>query len=180
MIAGMAVGFADEMRVGLRGMVRRVWGRRGIPVRQRVQLTYKYRYLFLVVDVQTGRVHWCWNDSMASDEIVLAVGGLFEAGLVDVLVWDGAGSHKDGRLAAFGRPLIAVPSYSPELNPAERVIQELRKVIEGKVYATLEDKVAAVEAELEILDADPARVRSLANWSWIEAALPQPDLAIAA
>ena len=25
-----ALGFADEMRVGLRGMVRRVWGRRGV------------------------------------------------------------------------------------------------------------------------------------------------------
>ena len=30
-----ALGFADEMRVGLRGMVRRVWGRRGVKVRQR-------------------------------------------------------------------------------------------------------------------------------------------------
>jgi hypothetical protein len=133
-----------------------------------------------VVDGQAGRVHWCWNESMASDEIVMAVGGLFREALVDVLVWDGAGSHKDGRLAEFGRPLIALPPYSPELNPAERVFEELRKVVEGAVYATLEDKVAAVEAELETLDADPARVRSLANWQWIEAALPQPALAIAA
>ena len=29
-----AFGFADEMRVGLRGMVRRVWGRRGVKVHQ--------------------------------------------------------------------------------------------------------------------------------------------------
>ena len=43
------LGFADEMRVGLRGMVRRVWGRRGVKVRQRVQLVYEWRYLFCVV-----------------------------------------------------------------------------------------------------------------------------------
>lgn len=173
MTDGMRLGFGDEMRVGLRGMVRRVWGRRGPPVRQRVRLTYQYRYLFLVVDGRAGRVHWCWNRSMASDETVLAVGGLFHAALVDALVWDGAGSHRDGRLAAFGRPLIALPPYSPELNPAERVFAELRRAVEGKSYATLDEKLAAVTAELEQLDADPARVRSLANWSWIDAALPR-------
>jgi hypothetical protein len=161
-------------------MVRRVWGRRGVEIRQRVQLTYQYRYLFLVVDGQAGRVHWCWNASMASEEILRAVGGLFQAKLIDALVWDGAGSHRDGRLADFGRPLIALPPYSPELNPAERVFQELRRAIEGTVYATLDDKVAAVDAELATLDANPARVRSLANWGWIEAALPQPALDIAA
>jgi hypothetical protein len=34
--ADAAFGFADEMRVGLRGTVRRVWGRRGVKVRQRL------------------------------------------------------------------------------------------------------------------------------------------------
>ena len=41
--AGLAaedqVGWADEMRGGLRGTARRVWGRRGVPVRQVVQFT---------------------------------------------------------------------------------------------------------------------------------------------
>ena len=40
------LGFADEMRVGLRGMVRS-WGRRGV---KRLQLVYEWRYLFCVVD----------------------------------------------------------------------------------------------------------------------------------
>lgn len=38
------------MRVGLRGMVRRAWGRRGVKVIRRVQLAYRWMYLFLVVD----------------------------------------------------------------------------------------------------------------------------------
>jgi hypothetical protein len=176
----MAVGFGDEMRVGLRGMVRRVWGRRGTKVRQRVQLAYKYKYLFLAVDGQTGRLHWCWLDSMKGDEVVLAAGGLFAETPIEVLVWDGAGSHKDARVYEFGRPVITLPPYSPELNPAERVFEELRAAIEGKPYTTLDDKIAAVETELAKYDADPAKVRSLANWHWIEAALPQPALDIAA
>lgn len=52
-----AWGFADEMRVGLRGMVRRVWGRRGVKVYQRLQLAYQWRYLFLVVNAQAGKLH---------------------------------------------------------------------------------------------------------------------------
>ena len=50
------LGFADEMRVGLRGTVRRVWGRRGVKVRQRVQLVYRWTYVFVVVDIRRGRL----------------------------------------------------------------------------------------------------------------------------
>lgn len=76
-----------------------------------------------------------------------------------------------------GLPLVGLPPYSPELNPAERVFEELRRATEGKVYATLDEKVAAVEERLRGLEADPERVRSLANWDWIKAAanhLPAP------
>jgi hypothetical protein len=41
-------------------------------------------------------------------------------------------------------PLIRSPPCSPELNPAEQVFQEVPRAIEGKVYATLEDKMKAV------------------------------------
>ena len=55
----------------------------------------------------------------------------------------------------------------------ERDFQELRRAIEGIGYATLDEKVAAVERELAMLDAVPARVRSLAGWGWIAAAVQQ-------
>ena len=44
MSSGTLIGFADEMRVGLRGMVRRVWGVRGVKVVQRLQLVYEWKY----------------------------------------------------------------------------------------------------------------------------------------
>jgi hypothetical protein len=164
-------GFADEMRVGLRGTVRRVWGRVGVKVRQPVQLTYEWRSLFLVVDGRTGKLDWCWIDSMAADEVLAAVGAVQRTGELAALVWDGAPSHRDADVRALGLPLIGLPPYSPELNPAERIFEELRRAIEGRLYPTLADKVAAVEAELAKLDAEPARVRSLAGWDWIEAAV---------
>jgi transposase len=126
------IGFGDELRLGLRGTTRRVWGRRGTKVRQR---------------------------------------------LLDGLVWDNAPSHRDADITDLDLALVGLPPYSPELNPAERLFEEIRRRVEGRVYATLDAKVAEVQTFLEELDADPARVRSLCGWDWINAAiatLPEP------
>lgn len=166
-------GFGDEMRIGLRGTTRRVWGRRGVKVHQRLQLAYAWRSLFLAVDGRAGTLHWCWITSLGAEATLAAVGGLRQATDLAALVWDGASSHRDQSVQALGLPLISLPPYSPEINPAERIFQELRRATEGRVYATLDDKIAAVEAEFATLDADPVRIRSLAGWAWIEAAVPR-------
>jgi hypothetical protein len=44
---------------------------------------------------------------------------------------------------------------------------------EGKVYDTIDAKVAAIEAELQDWDADPDRVRRLVSWPWIMDTLNQ-------
>ncbi|MGH7358849.1 MAG: transposase [Candidatus Rokuibacteriota bacterium] len=161
------IGHADELRLGLRGTTRRVWGRRGVKVRQRLQLRYDWWYLFVAVDGQAGTVSWTWLDSMRAADLVPAMEALRTNAPVDALVWDGASSHRDAAVQAVGVPLIELPPYSPELNPAERLFEEVRRSVEGHVYATLADKVAAVNAFLDTLDADPARVRRLCGWDWI-------------
>ena len=171
------VGHADELRLGLRGTSRRVWGRRGVKVRQRLQLKYDWRYLFVAVDGQDGTVSWTWLDSMKATDLVPLMEALRTNAPLDALVWDGASSHRDDAVRAVGVPLIQLPRYSPELNPAERLFEEVRRHVEGHVYATLADKVAAVNALLDEFDADPARVRRLCGWDWINAAiasLPEP------
>ena len=80
----------------------------------------------------------------------------------------------------LGLPLIGLPPYSPELNPAERVIEEVCRWIEGKVYPSLEDKVVAVSAYLTGLESDPDRVRALTGWDWIEQAVQGAPAHIAA
>ena len=161
-------------------MVRRVWGRRGVKVRQRLQLVYEWRYLFLVVDGRKGKLHWSWIDSMKSEMVGAAVNGLKQQTEVAAVVWDGAPSHRDHRVHGLGLPLIALPPYSPELNPAERVFEEVRRWIEGKVYPSLEAKVAAVVAYLTHLESNPNRVRALTGWDWIEDAIQHLPTLLAA
>src|SRR6266511_6473320 len=80
---------------------------------------------------------------------------------IDAVVWDRAPAHQtlSGRRQSVA-PILQ-PPHSPELNPAERVIEAIRQRIEGLVYPLLPDKYAAVTAFLAELGADPARVRSL-------------------
>ncbi|MDP6421686.1 MAG: transposase [SAR202 cluster bacterium] len=174
------LGFADEMRVGLRGMVRRVWGRRGVKIRQRLQLVYEWRYLFLVVDGQKGTLHWSWIDSMKAEMVGAAVNGLKQQTEVGAVVWDGASSHRGELVRGVGLPLIGLPPYSPELNPAERVFEEVRRWIEGIVYRSIDDKVKAVEDFLSEMESDPNRVRSLAGWQWIDEAVEHLPALLAA
>jgi transposase len=89
---------------------------------------------------------------------------------VAALVWDGAPSHRDALVKEVGLPLLCLPPYSPELDPAERLFEEVRRQVEGRVYATLDAKAAAVDAYLEQLDANPARVRQRCGWDWIQTA----------
>ena len=70
-------------------------------------------------------------------------------------------------MEVVGLPTVVQPAYSPELNPAERVFEEVRRWVEGRVYGSIEEKVEAVKAYLRYLESDPTRVRSHAGWDWI-------------
>lgn len=165
--AGRGVGWADEMRLGLLGTTRRVWGRRGVKVRQRLQLVREWRYLHLVVDPLAGRLWWFWSQTMQASVARSLVEATRTETELGALVWDRAPSHRDAAVREVGLPLIEQPPYAPELNPVERVFEHLRAGIEGTVYPTIEAKVHAVEAILDELDANPERVKSLTGWYWI-------------
>jgi hypothetical protein len=163
------------------GTTRRVWGRRGVKVRQRLQLVREWRYLHLVVDPLQGRLWWFWSQAMQAPVARTLVEATRTETDLAVLVWDRAPSHRDATVRDSELRLIEQPPgtrlrVSPELNPAERVFERLRSGIEGIVYPRLEEKVAAVEAILQELDAHPEQVRSLTGWHWIVDALhPLPQ-----
>jgi hypothetical protein len=115
-------------------------------------------------------LYWCWLDALTAVDVRSALRGLLPLGLA-ALVWDRAAAHREQGVRALGVPLVDLPPASPELNPAERVFEELRRAVEGTVYPTLADKVEAVDAELRRIEADPARVRRLTGWDWIDAAV---------
>ncbi len=86
-------------------------------------------------------------------------------------MWDKAPSRRAKSLAELVTIRVFLPSYSPELNPAERIFEEVRRRLEGKVYQSLHDKREEAEIYLKELASDPERVRSLCDWGWLREAL---------
>jgi transposase len=169
--AGLASGrgawHSDEMRLGLRGQTRKVLAPRGVKVVQPLQLVYEYSYLILAVSALRGELKWEWIESMNQEQIR----PVLERWALEAVVWDRAPSHRAQSLSELETARVFLPSYSPELDPAERVFEEVRRHVEGKVYESLSAKQKEAESYLKELKADPERVRSLCCWEWLREAL---------
>jgi hypothetical protein len=157
------------MRLGLHGQVRRRWTVRGHRLRQRVQVVYRWRYLAVAV-TPTGVLRWAWTERVRQEQIAGLVEGWRDDGVAGV-VWDNAPGQTARKVRALDVPLVPLPPYAPELNPAERLFQEVRRLVEGFTWADLDAKVAAVDAFLTDLADAPARLQQLVGWDWLTTAL---------
>ncbi len=160
---------ADEMRIGLHGQVRRVWTPPGAKVCQVQQIIYHWQYLAVAVDAIGGHLWWEWLNDVKKESVAEVVRRWHGQG-IEAIVWDGAGSHRSKMVREVGVSLVRLPPYSPELNPAERIIEEVRREIEGVAYESLDAKRAEAERFLRELQGAPDRVRRLAGWTWIREA----------
>jgi transposase len=141
-----------------------------VKVCQRLEIQYRWKYLALAVDSLRGKLWWKWTENMKKESVAAVVRAWRRKGLAG-LVWDRAPSHRAALVKQVGVKLVPLEAYSPELNPPERVFEELRARVEGRIYGELEKKVEAVERVLRQLAGDPERVKRLAGWSWIQRAL---------
>lgn len=157
------------MRLGLHGQRRKVWFGCGVKLRQRLEMQFVWKWLYLAVDAVAGKIVWNWQENMKRDSMEKSLEEFGKAGLKRI-VWDNAPSHRAKVLREGSRNLPHLhflPPFSPELNPAERVFEEIRRHVEGKAWKTIEAKVAAVEAYLTALIRDEERLKSLVCWNWI-------------
>lgn len=161
--------WADEMRLGLHGQVRKRWTPKGVKPLQLVQTLYQFKYLLVRVGCQ-NQLDWAWLDSLKAKDIQPVL-SQWKAEGVQGVIWDGAAFHKAKSFQELNLPLIPLPPYSPELNPAERLFQEIRRAVEGKIFPSLEAKMQAVEDFLIPLSQNPARLKRLLCWPWIQSAL---------
>ena len=171
--AGPGIVWGDEMKLGLRGQVRKVWAPRGVAVAQAVQIGWKYIHVAVALDPLTGRLWWAWQKNMKGAEMARIWKAWAAEPGIDGWVWDGAGGHTGEDMQAVDAPQVVQPPYAPELNPVERLFRELRRAIEGRVYPDLQAKQAALAPVLNAWQADPARVKQLCGWDWIRKALTQ-------
>jgi hypothetical protein len=165
--------FMDEARIGQKGRVTHVWYQKGARARGVYEHRFASAHLFGAVCPERGD-----GVALVLPEVSTAAMAIFLAELARaiperthaVLVLDRAGWHVSGDLRVPANlTLIHLPSYSPELNPVERVWLYLRerwlshRVLTGGYDAVLDATCTAWNALL----AEPGRLCSLTACSWL-------------
>jgi transposase len=161
----------DEMRYGLHGFTRRVWGLPGHRPVALAQQVYQWGYLYGAVGVGLTRTQFLLAETvdLATEIQFYRQVAASDPAAMHVMIQDGAGFHLrdgDGRLPANLR-IVTLPAYSPELNPVEGLWDQLKDVLCNRVFASVAELEAVIEQWLRAFWQDTLRVRSLV-FDWLQ------------
>jgi len=163
--------FQDEGRFGRISDARSCWA--PLPLRPAVssQLVREYLYAYVAVsplDGQMSSLVLPWVDTHLMSLFLAHTSHRF-AGDHCVLFLDGAGWHKAHELKVpSNMSLLALPPYSPELNPAEHVWEYVRENdMRNRIFDDLDQVMETVSLSLHRLHQQPETLRSMIAFPWI-------------
>ncbi len=85
-----------------------------------------------------------------------------------LMIVDGAGCHQAAAIkAGSGLALEKLPSACPELNPAERFFQELRRELANQVFETIGEIEEKIKQHLEGYWREPNLIMRLTSFPYI-------------
>jgi hypothetical protein len=138
--------FQDEARFGRMVRIRRCWS--PSPMRPIVENGYERQFVYVygAVSLIQGELDWmiCREmNTVRMNEFLLQVSQAHSWDFI-IMIVDGASSHRSKDLNILENiRFVALPGYSPELNPQEHVWDELReKEFPNRVFADLDSVVA--------------------------------------
>lgn len=88
-----------------------------------------------------------------------------------VLLWDQAGFHQTANMELpEGIRFFALPPYTPELQPAERLWPCLHEAMANRWVRTLDHLEELLSDRIRVLIQAKNQVRALTNYEWIHLA----------
>jgi transposase len=161
----------DECRLGLHTVTRRCWAMRGVrPVVPR-QHRYQWQYEYGALEVVEGQSVFCRATTVDLDchGMYLEQVAASDPEAEHVVIGDQAGFHLrpgDERLPERVH-VVALPPYSPELNPVEKLWDVVQDGTCNRQFESLEEQAAVVEEQLRPYAEDRQRVLSLVGSGWL-------------
>jgi len=164
--------FGDEMRYGLISNFRRSWSKVGERTIIDSQHSFENRYLFSAVSPLSGESFHLSGiegfDTEAAHTFLLELKKQHQDKIV-IIVWDNAPCHRPMIHREIpGLIVLFLPPYSPELNPAERFFEELRKASANQIFKNIDEQEKAIEEKLNELADDLPAMRQLLGYEWIK------------
>jgi hypothetical protein len=163
--------FQDEARFGRMARIRRCWA--PVPLRPIVRNGYEreFTYVYGGVSPLQGQLDWSLSAKMNTEQMNAFLARVSQAHEEEfiVIVLDGASSHKSKDLTIPENiRLIALPAYSPELNPQEHIWDEVReKAFPNLVLDQMAAVVQRLNEEMSAFASDAKRVQNVTAWPWI-------------
>ncbi len=159
----------DEGRFGLKVWLRRRWCPLGVRPPWVVDDRYEWLWLYAAVEPATGDSFFLLMpgvDSACLQVFVDRFGEYVQGERVGVVL-DGSGSHGSGTVRWPEHVVrLPLPSYSPELNPAEMVFRALRAKLSNRVFEDLSQLREALCEALGAFWEEPVCLRSLTAYPW--------------
>lgn len=168
----MRIWMVDEHRYGLISVLRKVWTLRGHKPVAPYQTKYQWGHLYAALEVGGENS----TEFFFSPTVNLEVSDFFLRQIAQsdeqahhIVIWDGAGFHpKTGRHPIPERiHLLQLPAYSPELNPVEKLFDQLKDEIGNRIFTTLDDIEKAIVQLLQTFWEAPSNVCSLIGNGWL-------------
>ncbi len=160
----------DEARIGQQGTLTNVWAERGSRPAAVRQTEYEWCYLFAAVNPLTGASSAIVAPTVHTklmDQHLRFISETVGAEKHVVLVLDRAGWHVANDLKVPRNiTLLHLPSYSPELNPIERIWAYLRShYLSNRIYTDYDHLFDETSAAWNLLDEE--RLKSITATSWL-------------
>jgi transposase-like protein len=163
--------FQDEARFGRLSDPRKCWAPAPLRPVVPVALVREYTYAYAAVTPADGTLDWMLAPKMNTTNMSAFLNHVSQRHPDDfvVMVLDGASSHRSQDLRVpKNMATLRLPPYSPELNPAERLWDDIReKEFANRVFGSLGAAIAQAAIGLKRLENAPAALRSLTGWDWI-------------
>lgn len=162
--------FMDEMRYGTRTIVARKWMSRGYRPITPMKYGYKYGYLFQATQPSTGHTFEMFLPNMSGLCFKIFMSDFDKMHPNQTMIMDNAGCHHVGWDETEEKPgtkIIFLPPYSPDFNPQERMFQEIKKPLKGKVFHELKPIEDIIIEKVKSFENNSQAVKSLTAWEWI-------------
>jgi hypothetical protein len=162
----------DEMRLGLKPVIRRVWAPKGKRPVVKVKRRYEWLYVYAFVRPTAGEVHWLILPkvnveifSMALKHFAQEVGASKDRRIL--LVLDQAGWHTGKEVEVpEGIHLEFLPSHSPELQPTERLWPLTNEAVANRPFESLDELEEVLIERCVALCEQAETIRGHMNYHW--------------
>ena len=156
------------MRFGLRTSLKNRWTPKGIRPKGSIKIGYQWGYLYAAVNPKEGLLQAWFMPDMQQNTFEYFLSDFSKYTKAEsLLIFDGAPAHRSKLNLPENISLMLLPAYSPELNPVERLFQELRKALSNQIFESLEQVEGVLTNALKPYFTKPDKLKQLTLYSWM-------------